>query len=82
MCLGRRPTPIEVRSTPRGRPEMLLWRGREQRAVRTWGPERIATGWWRGQDVERDYYVVATEEGARWWVFRQDGRWFLHGCFA
>jgi protein ImuB len=48
------------------------------------GPERIETAWWRGPTVRRDYYVVETESGARFWVFRrlQDGGWFLHGMFA
>jgi len=48
------------------------------------GPERIETAWWRGPTVRRDYYVVETESGARFWVFRRlrDGGWFLHGMFA
>jgi protein ImuB len=47
------------------------------------GPERIETGWWRGDDVQRDYYLVETTEGTRWWIFHRldDGRWFLHGSF-
>ena len=48
------------------------------------GPERIETAWWRGPTVRRDYYVVETESGARFWLFRRlkDGAWFLHGLFA
>lgn len=48
------------------------------------GPERIETAWWRGATVRRDYYVVETRSGARFWVFRRlrDGAWFLHGVFA
>jgi protein ImuB len=51
--------------------------------TRSWGPERIETGWWRGQDARRDYYAVTTQLGTRFWIFRRrdDGRWFLHGCF-
>ncbi len=51
--------------------------------VRSWGPERIATGWWRAQDVERDYYRAEWEDGTQVWVYRdqQNGRWFLHGFF-
>ncbi len=54
-----------------------------QRIARCWGPERIETGWWRGQAVGRDYYRVETAAGHRWWLFRRlrDGRWFLHGMF-
>ena len=48
------------------------------------GPERIETSWWRGATVRRDYYVVETRSGARFWLFRRlkDGGWFLHGMFA
>jgi protein ImuB len=55
----------------------------EYRVTSSCGPERIETGWWRGQDVRRDYYAVATQAGSRFWIFRrrEDSRWFLHGCF-
>jgi len=48
------------------------------------GPERIETAWWRGPIVRRDYYVVETHAGERFWIFRRlkDGAWFLHGVFA
>jgi protein ImuB len=78
------PARIEVISAvPDGPPFRLRWAGQEYGILRCWGPERIATGWWRGQDVERDYYVVATDLGTRLWIFRccTDGKWFLHGCF-
>jgi protein ImuB len=52
--------------------------------LRSHGPERIETAWWRGPIVRRDYYVVETATGARFWLFRRlrDGGWFLHGVFA
>jgi protein ImuB len=52
--------------------------------VQVHGPERIETAWWRGPTVRRDYYVVETESGGRFWLFRRlrDGGWFLHGMFA
>jgi protein ImuB len=55
------------------------------------GPERIETAWWRGPTVRRDYYIVETESGARFWLFRRLGGrprspresgWYLHGVFA
>lgn len=58
------------------------------------GPERIESGWWDGSDVQRDYFVAANPEGARFWIYRHrvardepDARaardaWFLHGIFA
>jgi protein ImuB len=35
-------------------------------------------------DVRRDYYVTRTEDGERWWVFRdcETEQWYLHGFFA
>jgi protein ImuB len=54
------------------------------RVAQAHGPERIETAWWRGPTVRRDYYVVETESGERFWLFRRlrDGGWFLHGMFA
>ncbi len=78
------PIPIEVwAAVPEGAPARLRWAGAEYAVVRSWGPERIATGWWRGADIERDYYIVQTDRGSRLWIFRrqEDGRWFLHGTF-
>jgi protein ImuB len=59
--------------------------------VKAYGPERIETAWWRGPTVRRDYYVVETSSGARYWIFRRlrsgpvdrpGGEWFLHGTFS
>ena len=46
------------------------------------GPERIASGWWDGHDVRRDYFIARTAQGARVWVYREASGWFLHGLFA
>ena len=50
------------------------------------GPERIESGWWDGEDVRRDYYLVETAQGQRAWAFRvageQAGPFMLHGWFA
>jgi protein ImuB len=72
-----------VSVVPEGPPIQFRWLGVEHRVASSWGPERIETGWWRGQDVHRDYYIVETTDGARFWIFRRrdDGEWFLHGCF-
>jgi protein ImuB len=83
LSLWPAPVPVEAWSTyPDGPPRRFRWEGIDYRAARCWGPERIETGWWRGADVRRDYFVVATDDGGRFWLFRAgDGRWFLHGCF-
>lgn len=49
------------------------------------GPERIESGWWDGEDVRRDYYLVETRAGQRGWAFRpagSNGPLLLHGWFA
>jgi len=72
-----------VSVVPDGPPVQFQWAGVSYRVSAAWGPERIETGWWRDRDVRRDYYVVVTHLGNRFWLFRRrdDGRWFLHGCF-
>jgi protein ImuB len=78
------PQRIDVTSTvPDGPPIRMVWNRQDWQVVRSWGPERIATGWWRAQDIERDYYRAEWEDGTQVWVYRdrRDGRWFFHGFF-
>jgi len=69
---------------PGGLPARFYWDEEPYVIARSWGPERIETGWWRGKSVRRDYWRVETDTGQRFWIFRglTDGRWFLHGEFA
>ena len=49
------------------------------------GPERLETGWWDGQRVNRDYYIACNSAGKTVWIFhehQQPKNWFLHGVFA
>jgi len=56
------------------------------------GPERIETGWWDGNLVERDYFVAENDEHILVWIFRSrtgrssqgagPGAWYLHGLFG
>jgi protein ImuB len=73
-----------VSPVPDGPPSQFVWQEQCHVIARSWGPERIETGWWRGQDVRRDYYLVESTAGQRFWLFRtvRDGDWFLHGTFA
>jgi len=70
--------------TDGGPPLRFHWNAETHHVTRAHGPERIETAWWRGPCVRRDYYVVETESGGRYWLFRRlrDGAWFLHGMFA
>jgi protein ImuB len=45
------------------------------------GPERIACGWWDGDDMRRDYFV-AQYKASLAWVYREEGQWYVHGFFA
>ncbi len=79
-----RPMSVEVVAlVPDGKPQRFRHAGVERAIQRAQGPERIETGWWRGNDIRRDYFIVDADDGTRWWLFRRldDGRWFLHGCF-
>jgi protein ImuB len=75
-------------SVPCARPFWLLPRPLPLRPAPTRilaGPERIEGGWWDGDDLRRDYYVVATRLGQRAWAFCPAGvreGWMLHGWFA
>lgn len=82
--LKERPEPIVVMSTPGGPPAWLKWDDREYAIERSWGPERIETGWWRAGDVRRDYFTVETTDGERLWLYRDltGGGWFVHGVYA
>lgn len=49
------------------------------------GPERLETGWWDDEEIQRDYYQALDARGARVWIFRDrrvPHRWFLHGIFS
>jgi protein ImuB len=70
-------------------PDRPLWLLSEPRPINNvpqllGTPERIEAGWWVGQDSSRDYYLARTDEGARWWLFREAGtnRWYLQGLWA
>jgi len=45
------------------------------------GPERIACGWWDGDEARRDYFVAGYGASLAW-VYREDGQWYVHGFFA
>jgi protein ImuB len=68
---------------PGGPPIRFHWKNNHYIVAHSWGPERIETGWWRGADIRRDYYLVESTQGERFWLFRSlpDEIWFLHGVF-
>ena len=47
--------------------------------------ERIESGWWDGEQMDREYYIAQSANGTLLWVFRdhlQARGWFLQGYFA
>ncbi|PWE18090.1 nucleotidyltransferase [Marinicauda salina] len=94
LLVLERPEPAEaVAEIPDGPPRRFTWRRVRHHVARAEGPERIAPEWWRappgsGSGRTRDYFRLETDEGRRFWLFR-DGlygretdrpRWFVHGA--
>ncbi len=82
--LLRQPAPVAaVAVVPEGPPVQFVWQGQRHEVAQAVGPERIETGWWRGQHVRRDYYHVDSTAGGGFWLFRDrlSGQWFVHGVF-
>lgn len=75
---------------PDGPPKRFRWRSAQFDVTRAEGPERIAMEWWGSAGLTRDYFRVETEDGQRFWLYRdglyrQNGlqqRWYLQGLFA
>ena len=94
LRLFLRPEQVEViAEVPEGPPLRFRWRRAMHDVARAEGPERIATEWWRPEDVgraTRDYYRVEDAEGRRFWLFREglygcetaSPIWYVHGLFA
>jgi protein ImuB len=72
-------------------PERPLWLLPEPKPLQlsampqiTSGPERIEGGWWDTADLQRDYYILRTSNGAELWIYRdlQSQNWYLHGFWS
>ncbi|MEM1186700.1 MAG: DNA polymerase Y family protein [Planctomycetota bacterium] len=72
--------PISVAVNDDGAPDVVSG----CQVVRSWGPERVETGWWRGRAVRRDAYWVELENGSRLWLTQDLYRrvWRLAGEFV
>lgn len=81
------PMRIEVSTLiPGGLPVQFFIGRQKHRILRSEGPERLASEWWRESGSrwgERDYYRIEDDKGYRFWIFcDSSGRWFLHGHLA
>ncbi len=84
LQLWHPPQPLDANEhTEDGLPARFLFQGQLNRIVRSWGPERIESGWWQGANQRRDYYRIETDRGAWLWIYRdlKQRTWFLHGVF-
>ena len=88
LRLLARPEPVEAVSLlPDYPPARFRWRRVLHQVVRAEGPERLLGEWWREDPREsdappRDYFRVEDQDGRRYWLYRADGAWFLHGLFG
>lgn len=68
---------LDLRPLLDGRPLQLLS-----------GPERVESGWWDQDLVERDYFIAQAADQALVWIYRtrrlpeEGSGWFLQGRFA
>lgn len=46
------------------------------------GIERLVSGWWDGQPIERDYQIGRNAKGQWCWLFKDRTGWYLQGYFA
>ena len=75
-------------------PRRFSWRRTAYRVAAGEGPERVHGEWWRSPRemwAVRDYFMVETGGGERFWLFRRgdgidaptgDLSWYLHGVFG
>jgi protein ImuB len=89
-----RPEPIQALAVlPDHPPRAFSWRRTRYQVIAANGPERVKGEWWHS-DREvgqiRDYFILETDSGERFWVFRAgDGQhdgtgsldWYMHGLF-
>jgi hypothetical protein len=61
------------------KPRSFVWRGGRQRITGISACWRVHTGWWRDEEIWRDYWEVITDAGV-WCVLFHDlrsGGWFI-----
>ncbi len=71
MWIGFGNSPFSRETRSNSLPDRLRIYGLTHAVVRSWGPERIETGWWKGPSINRDYYRVETDRNQWLWIFRQ-----------
>jgi hypothetical protein len=64
-------------------PSVVANDGKRRRVAAARGPTRLEGEWWTDEPLARDYFEVETDDGGRYWLYRDhaDGRFYLHGVF-
>ncbi len=97
VWLLQRPEPLPTRALPIGTSTESLaeslaengpWADGQPLQLLS-GPERIESGWWDAELVERDYYIAQLPGGALVWIYRlrvprspTESHWFMQGRFG
>ena len=72
------PIAIDVHAPPGRLPTSLLLDGRWVGVQRLEGLEQLAGEWWE-RGFAREYWRASLSDGRCAWLYREDGRWALHG---
>ena len=72
------PTIIEADNPPGAPLRAIHVDGRWQGVCQLIGPEQLAGEWWR-QPFSRIYWRATLDDGRIAWLYREQGRWALHG---
>ncbi len=72
------PLAIEVQARPGQRPHSMQLDGRWHEILGLDGPELLSGEWW-DRSFQREYWRASLGDGRRAWLYREDGRWALHG---
>lgn len=47
------------------------------------GPVRLQTGWWESNVIERDYFIIETQDSLRLFAYRdKKSQWWVQGMFS
>lgn len=72
------PLAIEVEARPGQRPHKMQHDGRWHEIIHLEGPELLSGEWW-DRSFQREYWRASLGDGRQAWLYREDGRWALHG---
>lgn len=76
----RPPCPAEV-FVEGGRIAYLRADGFGGRTVAAAGPWRVEAEWWSDTRCRRDYWEVQLSDGGVYRIFREEGAWWVDGCY-